>query len=129
VSMVEEIIEVDPDKLVTPPGPGGRAPVQLIERRGSGVPLLSLRSVLAPSGVSREVSRKALIVRQNDRPFAFGIDRMLGQQEVVVRPLEDPLVKVRGVTGATDLGDGKPTLVLDLLGLIGVASRTPQARA
>ncbi len=42
---------------------------------------------------------------------------MFGQQEVVVRPLEDPLVRVRGVTGATDLGDGKPTLVLDLLGL------------
>jgi two-component system, chemotaxis family, sensor kinase CheA len=39
---------------------------------------------------------------------------MLGRQEVVVRPLEDPLVHVRGVAGATDLGDGRPTLVLDL---------------
>ena len=30
------------------------------------------------------------------------------------RPLEDPLIKVLGVSGSTDLGDGKPTLVLDL---------------
>ena len=42
---------------------------------------------------------------------------MLGQQEVVVRPLEDVLVRVPGVTGSTDLGDGRPTLVLDLLSL------------
>ena len=31
-----------------------------------------------------------------------------------MRPLEDPLVQVPGVAGATDLGDGLPTLVLDL---------------
>jgi two-component system chemotaxis sensor kinase CheA len=47
---------------------------------------------------------------------------MLGQQEVVVRPLEDPLVKVVGVAGSTDLGDGRPTLVLDLLALSGAIS-------
>ena len=49
--------------------------------------------------------------------MAFGVDRMLGQQEVVVRPLDDDLVRVPGVAGATDLGDGRPTLVLDLVGL------------
>ena len=42
---------------------------------------------------------------------------MLGQQEVVVRPLEDALVRVTGVSGTTDLGDGRPTLVLDLAAL------------
>jgi len=40
---------------------------------------------------------------------------MLGQQEIVVRPLMDPLVTVEGVTGSTDLGDGRPTLMLDPL--------------
>lgn len=86
------------------------------------MPLVSLLRLFAmPEGPER--SRKALIVSQGDQPFAFAVDRMLGQQEVVVRPLEDPLVKVTGVAGATDLGDGKPTLVLDLLGLVGVASR------
>jgi chemotaxis protein histidine kinase CheA len=58
--------------------------------------------------------RKLIIVRRNGQPFAFAVDRMLGRQEVVVRPLEDPLVKVEGVPGSTDLGDGRPTLVLDL---------------
>jgi two-component system chemotaxis sensor kinase CheA len=58
-------------------------------------------------------------VRRNAEPYGFEVDRMLGQQEVVVRPLEDPLVHVIGVTGSTDLGDGLPTLVLDLLSLTG----------
>ena len=47
----------------------------------------------------------------------FAVDRMLGQQEVVVRPIEDALVRVHGVSGTTDLGDGRPTLVLDLAAL------------
>jgi two-component system chemotaxis sensor kinase CheA len=42
---------------------------------------------------------------------------------VVVRPLEDPLGRVPGVTGATDLGDGRPTLVLDLYALAGGGKR------
>jgi two-component system chemotaxis sensor kinase CheA len=67
-------------------------------------------------------------VRRNGEPFAFAVDRMLGQQEIVVRPLEDPLVRVGGITGTTDLGDGKPTLVLDLPGLVSAAHRKcPQA--
>jgi hypothetical protein len=45
------------------------------------------------------------------------LTREAGQQEIVVRPLNDALLKVPGVSGATDLGDGKPTLVLDLISL------------
>jgi two-component system chemotaxis sensor kinase CheA len=62
------------------------------------------------------------VVRRNGEPFAFIVDRMMGQQEIVVRPLEDPLVRVTGVPGVTDLGDGRPTLVLDLLALSGALS-------
>ena len=49
--------------------------------------------------------------------MGFTVDRMLGQQEIVVRPLNDILVRVPGVSGAADLGDGQPTLVLDLFSL------------
>jgi two-component system chemotaxis sensor kinase CheA len=69
---------------------------------------------------------KALIVRQRGEPVAFAVDRLLGQQEIVLRTLEDPLVRVPGVAGATDLGDGQPTLVLDLAAL--GSARGGQAR-
>ena len=64
-------------------------------------------------------------MRRNGEPFAFAVDRMLGQQEVVVRPLEDPLVRVHGISGTTDLGDGRPTLVLDLAALGGKLTTDP----
>jgi two-component system chemotaxis sensor kinase CheA len=120
VAAVDEIVEVDPARTYLPPAPGGGR-LQLIERRGKSIPLLSLGDLLSTSAAGK-VPSKALVVKRDDEAFALGVDHMLGQQEVVVRPLEDPLVKVSGISGATDLGDGRPTLVLDLVGLIGRAS-------
>jgi two-component system chemotaxis sensor kinase CheA len=115
VSTIDEIIEVDDAALVRSPAASDRLTVSMLKRRGQVVPLLSLAGLL---GLGRSsTDRKAFVVRRGAEAIAFSVDRMLGQQEVVVRPLEDDLVRVRGVAGATDLGDGKPTLVLDLAGL------------
>jgi two-component system chemotaxis sensor kinase CheA len=92
-----------------------------LERRGEAIPLFELSTVLKLEQL-RDARGKAFIIRPQGQPFAFAIDRVLGQQEIVVRPLEDPLVKVTGVAGTTDLGDGRPTLVLDLVGLSALAS-------
>ena len=61
--------------------------------------------------------QKALVIRRNGEAIAFAVDKMLGRQEVVVRPIDDPLARAPGIAGATDLGDGRPTLVLDLVEL------------
>ncbi|NMO18295.1 chemotaxis protein CheA [Pyxidicoccus fallax] len=126
VGSVDELIDVDPARLVRPAGASG---VVLVERRGSAVPLLSLESLLELERRDGQEGRgtKALIVRQRGEPVAFAVDRLVCQQEIVLRPLEDPLVRVSGVAGATDLGDGQPTLVLDLaaLGLARGGGRRP----
>lgn len=120
VAAIEEIFELS-DAGVTPPSAhGGRSRAQLLERRGKAMPVFSLGIELAIDDGAR--ARKALVIRRNGEPIAFAVDRMLGRQEVVVRTLEDPLVHVPGVAGATDLGDGRPTLVLDL-GELGLAVR------
>lgn len=116
VGTVEEIIEVDSARLIR--GPGQDRKISFFERRGETVPLVKLATLFELDGAPL-TRTKAMIVRRNGEPFAFEVDRMVGQQEVVVRPLEDPLVRVVGVTGSTDLGDGKPTLVLDLIALSG----------
>jgi two-component system chemotaxis sensor kinase CheA len=41
------------------------------------------------------------------------VDRIQGQREVVVRSIRDPLGQTPGVVGATELGDGRPVLILD----------------
>ena len=95
--------------------------MRLLRHRGAALPLYTLSALL---GIEAHAGprTKAIIVRKGERRFAFEVDKVVSQQEVVVRPLEDPLVKVNGVAGTTDLGDGKPTLVVDLIGLAGRAA-------
>jgi two-component system chemotaxis sensor kinase CheA len=113
VSSVEEIFELREGQDVLPPAASGASsPVRLAERRGQAIPLRSLGTLLAiDNGVA---ARKAIVVRRQGVPLGFTVDRMLGRHEVVVRPVDDVLVQVPGIAGSTDLGDGAPTLVLDL---------------
>lgn len=117
VGIVEEIVEVPASSARI--SSSGHA-LQVFYRRGESVPVVPLERVFRLSD-EKPGPRKAIVVRRAGEPIAFAVDRMLGQQEVVVRPLEDPLVQVPGVTGATDLGDGLPTLVVDLVALGGAA--------
>jgi two-component system chemotaxis sensor kinase CheA len=110
---VEEIIEVEAAHVIRPPGLAGGG-VTMVERRGQAVPLVPLERALRRESGREGPGPKALVVRQRGAPVAFAVDKLLGQQEIVLRTLEDPLVQVPGVAGATDLGDGQPTLVLDL---------------
>jgi two-component system, chemotaxis family, sensor kinase CheA len=113
VASIEEIFELGDDRAASLPAAApAAAPVALHERRGRAIPVVALGSLLSLEPAADP--RKALVVRRNGEPMAFAVDRMLGRHEVVVRPIDDPLARIVGVAGATDLGDGRPTLVLDL---------------
>ncbi len=120
--MVEEILAFEVGRVVRPPSGNG---VRILEHRGEAMPLVPLGRIFGIANGTAQTSVRALVVRRNGEPVAFQVDRILGQQEVVVRPLEDPLVKVPGVTGSTDLGDGRPTLVVDLVALAAMKGGHP----
>lgn len=105
VPLVEEIVEVGDAR-------------RFVVRRGETVPLVDLGEALGATGRARAGTHALVVRRTHDDPVAFTVDRVLGQQEAVVRPLADPLVAVPGISGSTDLGDGRATLVLDLHGLV-----------
>ncbi|HEY0481097.1 MAG TPA: ATP-binding protein [Kofleriaceae bacterium] len=130
VSSVEEVFELRAGQDVLPPAaPGARAPVRIAERRGQAIPLRSLGSLLAIDDGAG--ARRAIVIRRQGAPLGFTVDRMLGRHEVVVRPIDDVLLKIPGIAGSTDLGDGRPTLVLDLsaLGALGARSTVGAAGA
>lgn len=128
VATVEEIVELDRTGVVqVPANDAGGPEVEVILRRGQAVPVIELSRLFGMAQSSAE-SRKAIVVRRAGAPLAFAVDRMLGQQEVVIRPMSDALVRAPGVSGATDLGDGKPTLVLDLVALGTTLSAPSPAR-
>jgi two-component system chemotaxis sensor kinase CheA len=59
--------------------------------------------------------------------IALQVDDLIGQEPVVVKSLERNYRKVRGISGATILGDGRPALILDLPALGAVMARRPRA--
>ncbi|HEY4222140.1 MAG TPA: chemotaxis protein CheW, partial [Myxococcota bacterium] len=122
MSSVDDLVEIASDSVTSTPAPAQRyrkskGALRLLRHRDSSVPLYAL-SDLVGSSASSGTRKKAIIVRHENEPFAFEVDRMIGQQEIVVRPIRDPLAAVPGVVGSTDLGDGRPTLVLDLHGFV-----------
>lgn len=131
VSAVEEIIEIDHEAVrFVPSRSGGPAAARLgmVQRRAEALPLLDLAAMLSLPAIA-EPPRQALVVRRGGEALAFAVHRIIAQQEAVVRPLLDPLVQIRGISGAADLGNGKPTLVLDLGSLSAARGTSGRERA
>jgi two-component system chemotaxis sensor kinase CheA len=57
-------------------------------------------------------------VEAHGRRLALLVDELLGQQQVVIKPLSGALAKTPGVSGGAVLGDGRVGLILDAAGLI-----------
>jgi two-component system, chemotaxis family, sensor kinase CheA len=86
--------------------------------RDEVLPLVHLRDVLAV-GASAAPSRRPVVVLQvGDRRTGLVIDRMEGQQEIVVKSFVPPRGSLPVFSGATVLGDGEPVLILDAGGLV-----------
>ena len=95
---------------------------EVIPFRNSVLPVLRLARLFGFE--ERERSKLHLIVVAGaDSPTALAVDRITGQREIVVRTLSDPLLRVPGVVGATELGDGRPVLIVDPHSLIRAARK------
>jgi two-component system chemotaxis sensor kinase CheA len=54
-----------------------------------------------------------LVVEINNKKFALGVEKISVQQDIVVKPLDEFLMKLPYVSGGTILWDGKPSLIID----------------
>lgn len=89
---------------------------EIVPYRDGLLPLLRLRERFGhPASPSSEV----VIVVVNSERGSVGlvVDKVLSIREVVVRAITDPLLQVPGISGATELGDGRPVLILDTVAL------------
>ena len=68
-----------------------------------------------------------MVVEGEGKRVGLFVDDLLGQQQVVIKSLETNFRRVDGVSGATILGDGAVALILDVPGLIRVASQRAAA--
>ncbi|HTY08379.1 MAG TPA: chemotaxis protein CheA [Candidatus Edwardsbacteria bacterium] len=108
LSQVKETVKVTPDSVKTLQG----TPVLLYRNRA--IPLFHLGGVLGRGGPRRELAGPAVVVESQGSELALVIDRMLGQQEIVVKPLTRLLKQTKLFSGVTISREGKPMLILDV---------------
>jgi two-component system chemotaxis sensor kinase CheA len=84
-----------------------------IEVRGRSIPLADLAAIIGGSAPQLPERPPALIVTSSGRRVAAVCDRMLGEEEVVVKSLGPLLSCVAGHLGAAILGEGRVALILD----------------
>jgi two-component system chemotaxis sensor kinase CheA len=91
--------------------------------RDAYVPVVRLYEVFGVKPRSSQLHEGLIMVVEGEgRRVGLFVDDLLGQQQVVIKSLETNFRRVEGVSGATILGDGQVALILDVSGLIRVAS-------
>jgi two-component system chemotaxis sensor kinase CheA len=94
---------------------------EVIVVRGETLPLLRLGRLFGVRASTEDPTEGLVVIVENEeRRTALLVDGLLGQQQVVIKSLDTHFRKVDGVAGATILGDGHVSLVLDVAGLIGL---------
>jgi two-component system chemotaxis sensor kinase CheA len=96
--------------------PGG-GPAPLLSLGGQEVSAYALGRLVGLPEEAQGV-RPFVVVEGEGQRAAVGVDRLIGQEEVVLRPLGPPLEKIRGLTGTAILGSGRPIFVLDVPRLV-----------
>lgn len=55
-----------------------------------------------------------VVVEQGDQPIALTVEELIGEQQVLIQPLQGYIAEVRGVSGCALLGDGEVGMILDI---------------
>jgi two-component system chemotaxis sensor kinase CheA len=97
---------------------------EIISYRGKVLPLIRLARVFEMNH-QRGERFHVVVVGEETNAVGLAVDRILGQREIVVRAIKDPLAQSRGIAGATELGDQRVVLILDITALrqLAVTSR------
>lgn len=92
---------------------------QVLKVRGEYLPLIALHAVFDIEPRSGDPADGIVVILESEgKRAALLIDDLVGQQHVVVKNLEANYRKVSGISGATILGDGGVSLILDVAALV-----------
>ena len=124
---VERVARVTADGIRTVEGR------DTISLDGRAVALVRLADVLelpaATSNGDTQAATLVLVLGTGDHGVAFAVDAARDEQEVLVKPLRPPLSRVRHISGATVLGDGRVAPILNVSDLLKSAKTGGRAAA
>ncbi len=111
LSSVEECIELSRDDEARAHGRN------LVSLRGEIIPYIRLRETFGTEGVPPAIEQVVIASFEGQR-FGFVVDHVVGEHQTVIKALGRMYREVRGLSGATVLGDGNVALILDLPQLV-----------
>jgi len=126
---VREIVSVPASKIVTVHGKHN------IDVRGEYIPLITIHDVFEWHDISHGTDDApdenaamdngdlvhAVILQSGDKAMGLRVEELLGSQDIVIKSLSENFIQIRGLSGASILGDGTVCLMLDVSSLIDLA--------
>ncbi|HEV7180675.1 MAG TPA: chemotaxis protein CheA [Candidatus Baltobacteraceae bacterium] len=94
---------------------------EVITLRGQVVPLVRIAEFFELGGVRDPVKVMIVIVGLQGRQVGLVVDSFEGEQEIVIKPLSDVVGRIPGISGATILGNGSISLIIDVHSLVSEA--------
>lgn len=95
--------------------------------REDNVPIIPIHKEFGIQSENTEIENALLVVVEGDgSKVGLLVDDLLAQQQVVIKSLETNYKRVEGISGATILGDGSVAMILDIPGLINMATQRLQ---
>ena len=112
--MVKEFVGIRDNHIVK--DPDGKEFVMI---RGEGYPVLRIGEWYDLKGYEPDMENGMLVIVEVEKQIiCLLVDKLIGKQEIVVKPIPDYIKKVKGLSGCTQLGDGSIALILDAAGLL-----------
>lgn len=113
-SSVKEFLRFSKDALVEEPSGD-----EFIVIRGECFPFIRLNQRFKLSEPDKESDDGIIVVLEHEgKQVCILIDKLMQEQEIVVKPIPSYIKKVKGLSGCTQLGDGSIALIIDIAGLI-----------
>jgi len=91
---------------------------EILNLRGDALLLRSLAQEFELGGSGSLEKQFAVIVGLGEQRIGLLVDRLDGQQDTVIKPIQGPIKNVRGFAGATELGNQDAVLVVDVASLV-----------
>ncbi|MDR5658245.1 chemotaxis protein CheA [Serpentinicella sp. ANB-PHB4] len=105
---IKEITTIHPEKIRRIQGN------EVVLFRNTTLPILRLSKLLDVTDTNTEESEHSIvIVKKGDKTAGILVDRLIGQQEIVIKSLGKFLANINGIAGATILGNGSVALIVD----------------
>lgn len=111
---VKEFVCVTKEQMIVEP-----EGIESMLLRGECYPVIRLKNFYRLSEGKDQVEEGIMAVLEHEgKKAALFVDELVGEQEIVVKPMPAYIKKVRGLSGCTQLGDGSVGLILDAAGLM-----------